>query len=269
MIDEKSAKEKRKIHVNGIPKEWKNADLENYFKQFVLSFFLKSPNAKGEIEEAFVCFEKGTQNSRGFGFVTFAKKEDYDKILEPATREEDGFTLTISKVALTAPDDRLKLRRPYAPHCALRSPLARTIAIGTAVARAAALEADRDRDLAPRGSVAATATDAVARAAAAAVAVAAARRRTAETTITERKRTRCRCSAIRAIRRRAIPHRAIRRTRCRDTRRRAIRHSSRTIRRDMRLFPRTTRRCTRTRRTTLRFLIMMRIIRFLIDLLFV
>ena len=39
MIDEKSAKEKRKIHVNGIPKEWKNADLENYFKQFVLLSF--------------------------------------------------------------------------------------------------------------------------------------------------------------------------------------------------------------------------------------
>ena len=37
------AKEKRKIHVNGIPKEWKNADLENYFKQFVLAFF------KGEL----------------------------------------------------------------------------------------------------------------------------------------------------------------------------------------------------------------------------
>ena len=222
-------------------------------------------NAKGEIEEAFVCFEKGTQNSRGFGFVTFAKKEDYDKILEPATREEDGFTLTISKVALTAPDERLKLRRSYASHGALRSSLVRTIAIGTAVARAAAVEADRDRDLALRGAVAATATDAVVRAATAA----AARRRTAETTIIERKRIRCRCSAIRAIRRRAIPHKAIRPTQCRDTRRRAIRHSNRAIRRDMRLFPRTTRRCTRTRRTTLRFLIMMRIIRFPIDLLFV
>ncbi|CBK20974.2 uncharacterized protein [Blastocystis hominis] len=81
VVDEKFAKEKRKIHVNGIPKEWKNADLENYFKQF------------GEIEEAFVCFEKGTQNSRGFGFVTFAKKEDYDKILEPATREEEAKSL--------------------------------------------------------------------------------------------------------------------------------------------------------------------------------
>ena len=68
-------------------------------------------NRKGEIEEAFVCFEKGTQVSRGFGFVTFAKKEDYDKILEPATREEDGFTLTISKVALTAPEDRFKAKR--------------------------------------------------------------------------------------------------------------------------------------------------------------
>lgn len=111
-MEEKIAKEKRKIHVNGIPKDWKNADLENYFKQFVLACC--SPhNRKGEIEEAFVCFEKGTQVSRGFGFVTFAKKEDYDKILEPATREEDGFTLTISKVALTAPEDRFKAKRQY------------------------------------------------------------------------------------------------------------------------------------------------------------
>ena len=58
-----------------------------------------------------MCFEKGTQISRGFGFVTFVKKEDYENVLEPSTRVEDGFTLTISKVALTAPEDRYKRSR--------------------------------------------------------------------------------------------------------------------------------------------------------------
>lgn len=117
-VEEKTAKEKRKIHVNGIPKDWKNSDLENYFKKFVIEFGLNY--AQGEIEEAFVCFEKGTQISRGFGFVTFAKKEDYDNILEPATREEDGFTLTISKVALTAPEERFNVKHRYAFSCIIR-----------------------------------------------------------------------------------------------------------------------------------------------------
>ena len=38
--DERIAKEKRKIHVNGIPKDWKNVDLENYFKKFVYFVFV-------------------------------------------------------------------------------------------------------------------------------------------------------------------------------------------------------------------------------------
>ena len=142
------------------------------------------------------------------------------------------------------------------------SSLVRITAIGTAVAREVAVEADHDRDLALPGAVAATPTGAVE----AAVTAVAGRSRTAETTIIERKRTLFRCSDIRVIRRKAIPHRAIRPIRCRAIRHRAIRHSSRTIRRDMRLFLRTTRRCTRTLRTTLRFLIMMRIIRFPIEL---
>lgn len=58
------------------------------------------------IEEAFVCYEKGTHNSRGFGFVTFVNKDDYKKCLETPVLKEEMFELRCSAVSLGKADDR-------------------------------------------------------------------------------------------------------------------------------------------------------------------
>lgn len=52
-----------KLFVGGLDAKVSQADFYMYFIQF------------GEIIDSVVMFDKETQRSRGFGFVTFAKKE--------------------------------------------------------------------------------------------------------------------------------------------------------------------------------------------------
>ena len=59
-----------------------------------------------------MCFEKYTGQSRGFGFVTFVNKEDYERCLENPIIEGDGFTLTIAKVGKPS-DSRSRKSGPY------------------------------------------------------------------------------------------------------------------------------------------------------------
>lgn len=99
--DDQGPKDSRKIHVNGFPLEWKNEDIENFFKEFVL-FVNELSYEQGELEEAFVCFEKGSVRSRGFGFVTFVNKKDYEKCLANPVIERDGCRITCSKVSKTS-----------------------------------------------------------------------------------------------------------------------------------------------------------------------
>lgn len=42
-VDDQGPKDSRKIHVNGFPLEWKNDDIENFFKEFV-SFIITFRN---------------------------------------------------------------------------------------------------------------------------------------------------------------------------------------------------------------------------------
>ena len=65
------------------------------------------------MEEAFICYEKGTHNSRGFGFVTFAMKADYDKCLEKPVKQGDGFEIRCSPISLSKGDDRSRRYRKY------------------------------------------------------------------------------------------------------------------------------------------------------------
>ncbi|GMI01715.1 hypothetical protein TrLO_g11130 [Triparma laevis f. longispina] len=58
-----------KLFVGGLDAKVSQADFYMYFIQF------------GEIIDSVVMFDKETQRSRGFGFVTFAKKEDAEKVM--------------------------------------------------------------------------------------------------------------------------------------------------------------------------------------------
>lgn len=71
-----------------------------------MSFCPSSVLSLGVVEEAFICYEKGTHNSRGFGFVTFAMKADYDKCLENPVKQGDGFEIRCSPISLSKGDDR-------------------------------------------------------------------------------------------------------------------------------------------------------------------
>ncbi|KAK8827011.1 hypothetical protein WA577_007512 [Blastocystis sp. JDR] len=97
--EEKVPKDARKIHVSGFPLTWTNEDVEQFFSQY------------GPLEEAFICYEKGTRKSRGFGFVTFVNKKDFDKCLETPRKQGDGFEVVCAKVSLTVSDDRHKRSR--------------------------------------------------------------------------------------------------------------------------------------------------------------
>ena len=37
--EDQGCKDSRKIHVNGIPREWSNDDIRRYFEQIVCAFF--------------------------------------------------------------------------------------------------------------------------------------------------------------------------------------------------------------------------------------
>ena len=108
--EDQGPKDSRKIHVNGFPLTWKNEDMENFFKEFVCVITSYNIIFQGELEEAFVCFEKGSVRSRGFGFVTFRYKKDYEKCLLTPVMERDGFTITCSKVSKTS-ESRLRRNR--------------------------------------------------------------------------------------------------------------------------------------------------------------
>ncbi len=107
--EDQGPKDSRKIHVSGFPLTWTNEDIEHFFQQFVP---LCCPtHTQGPVEEAFVCFEKGTRRSRGFGFVTFVNKKDFETCLETPRKQADGFEVVCAKVSLTVPEDRHKRSR--------------------------------------------------------------------------------------------------------------------------------------------------------------
>ncbi|KAK8823093.1 hypothetical protein WA538_002244, partial [Blastocystis sp. DL] len=96
---DQEVKENLKLHVKGFPITWTNEDIASFFEKI------------GPIQEAFICYEKGTQISRGFGFVTFVSKADYDKCLESGTIPGDGFEIQCSPISLSKSEDRYRRSR--------------------------------------------------------------------------------------------------------------------------------------------------------------
>jgi len=67
----------RKIFVGGLAPSVGDQDFRDYFEQF------------GLIADAVVMFDRQTQRSRGFGFVTFEKEQSLDAVFEPSEQPHE------------------------------------------------------------------------------------------------------------------------------------------------------------------------------------
>lgn len=67
-----------KIFVGGLPWAVDNARLKEVFSEF------------GPVVDAIVVYEKETDRSRGFGFVTFSDPEDAERLIDQGTLQVDG-----------------------------------------------------------------------------------------------------------------------------------------------------------------------------------
>jgi RNA recognition motif-containing protein len=72
-----------KVFVGGLPWAVDNDRLMEVFNEF------------GAVLDARVIYDKETERSRGFGFVTFADAEDAEKLIAHGTIEVDGRTVRI------------------------------------------------------------------------------------------------------------------------------------------------------------------------------
>ena len=91
-----------KVYVGNLPFSVTLEDLKEMFSSY------------GEISEATVIADKFSGRSKGFGFVTFAKKEDAKKaISEMNGKEVQGRELTVSEAKPVDPDRPRPPRRNF------------------------------------------------------------------------------------------------------------------------------------------------------------
>lgn len=91
-----------KVYVGNLPFSVTQEKLKELFSQF------------GEITEATVIADKFSGRSKGFGFVTFAKKEDAEKaIAEMSEKEVEGRALKVSEAKPVDPDRPRPPRRNF------------------------------------------------------------------------------------------------------------------------------------------------------------
>ncbi|KAH9295015.1 hypothetical protein KI387_038603, partial [Taxus chinensis] len=83
----------RKLYIGGLSYETSNETLISLFSQY------------GEIEEGSVAYDKNTNKSRGFAFVTFKTAEAANKALEDTNRNLDGRAVTV-KLAIEGQKER-------------------------------------------------------------------------------------------------------------------------------------------------------------------
>ncbi|KAJ7564656.1 hypothetical protein O6H91_02G044400 [Diphasiastrum complanatum] len=82
-INNPSDQSQRKLYIGGLSYETTSDTLLNMFSQY------------GEIEEGAVAYDKNTNKSRGFAFVTFKTVEASKKALEDPNRTIDGRHVTV------------------------------------------------------------------------------------------------------------------------------------------------------------------------------
>lgn len=75
----------RRLFVKHLPSNWRDSDLENFFKKF------------GEIDSAYIVYDKITNNSRQFGYVMTETQELAEKIHKMKEIEVEGQTLFVRK----------------------------------------------------------------------------------------------------------------------------------------------------------------------------
>ena len=91
-----------KVYVGNLPFSVGQEELKKLFSQF------------GEITEATVISDKFSGRSKGFGFVTFAKKEDAEKaVAEMNEKEVEGRALKVSEAKPMDPDRPRPERRSF------------------------------------------------------------------------------------------------------------------------------------------------------------
>lgn len=91
-----------KVYVGNLPFSFTQEELKNLFSEF------------GQITEATVISDKFSGRSKGFGFVTFANKEDSDKaISEMNDKEVQGRNLKVSEAKPMDPDRPRPERRSF------------------------------------------------------------------------------------------------------------------------------------------------------------
>ena len=91
--NESSGQSQGKVYVGNLPFSVDQKELSNLFSSY------------GEISEATVISDKFSGRSKGFGFVTFAKKEDADKaIAEMNEKDIQGRPLKVSEAKPMDPD---------------------------------------------------------------------------------------------------------------------------------------------------------------------
>ena len=87
------------IYISNLNFATKNDSLQNLFAAY------------GEVSSANIITDRETGRSRGFGFVTFVSKADYDKCLESGTIPGDGFEIQCSPISLSKSEDRYRRSR--------------------------------------------------------------------------------------------------------------------------------------------------------------
>jgi len=91
-----------KVYVGNLPFSVGHEELKKLFSQF------------GEITEATVISDKFSGRSKGFGFVTFAKKEDAEKaVAEMNEKDVEGRALKVSEAKPMDPDRPRPERRSF------------------------------------------------------------------------------------------------------------------------------------------------------------
>ncbi|TGZ38089.1 hypothetical protein CRM22_011308 [Opisthorchis felineus] len=90
----------RKIFIGGLRRSVKDSDLFSYFSEF------------GQIVEAVVMVDKETNQSRGFGFVTFVDTDSVDRVANETLHSICGFPVDVKKAV--AKDDLNVRKKPFA-----------------------------------------------------------------------------------------------------------------------------------------------------------
>jgi cold-inducible RNA-binding protein len=86
--------DKKKLFVGNLSWAIKDEDLAKIFAEF------------GEVVEAKVITERGTDRSKGFGFVTFANEEDAQKAIDGLNEKEvEGRSMTVNVAQPPKPRD--------------------------------------------------------------------------------------------------------------------------------------------------------------------